>query len=41
MTAREIAAQIAARYQMDPSNMETMKALVAKCGTPLRGRKGL
>src|SRR5947209_7329707 len=30
MTAREIAAQIAARYQMDASNMEAMKPLVAK-----------
>src|SRR3984893_13775237 len=30
MTAREIAAALAARYQMDASNMDAMNALVAK-----------
>ena len=41
MTAREIAAQLAARYQMDASNMDAMKALVAKVRNTLARQKGL
>lgn len=41
MTAREIAAQLAARYQMDASNIDAMKALVAKVRNTLAGQKGL
>ena len=41
MTAREIAAQLAARYQMDASNMHAMKALVAKVRNTLARQKGL
>jgi hypothetical protein len=41
VTAREIAAQIAARYQMDASNMVAMKALVAKVRNTLARQKGL
>jgi hypothetical protein len=41
MTAREIAAQLAARYQMDASNMVAMKALVAKVRNTLARQKGL
>src|SRR5258706_11810614 len=41
MTAREIAAQLAARYQMDASNMDAMKALSAKVRTTLARQKGL
>jgi len=38
MTAREIAAQLAARYQMDASNMN---ALIAKVRNTLARQKGL
>ena len=41
MTAREIAAQLAARYQMDASNMDAMNALVAKVRNALARQKGL
>ena len=41
MTAREIAAQLAARYQMDASNMDAMHALVAKVRNALARQKGL
>jgi hypothetical protein len=41
MTAREIAGQLAARYQMDASNMDTMKVLVAKVRNTLARQKGL
>jgi hypothetical protein len=41
MTAREIAAQLAARYQMDASNMDTMKALIAEVRNTLARQKGL
>jgi hypothetical protein len=41
MTAREIAAQLAARYQMDASNLEAMNALVAKVRNTLARQKGL
>jgi hypothetical protein len=41
MTAREIAAQLTARYQMDASNMNTMNALVAKVRNTLARQKGL
>jgi hypothetical protein len=41
MTAREIAAQLAARYQMDASNTDAMKALVAKVRNTLARQKGL
>jgi hypothetical protein len=41
MTAREIAAQLAARYQMDASNMDAMNALVAKVRNTLARQKGL
>jgi hypothetical protein len=41
MTAREIAAQLAARYQMDASNTGAMKALVAKVRNTLARQKGL
>jgi orotidine-5'-phosphate decarboxylase len=41
MTAREIAAQLAARYQMDASNVDAMKALVAKVRNTLARQKGL
>jgi hypothetical protein len=41
MTAREITAQLAARYQMDTSNMDVMKALVAKVRNTLARQKGL
>src|SRR3984893_8209414 len=41
MTAREIAAQLAARYQMDASNMDAMKALIAKVRNILARQKGL
>jgi hypothetical protein len=41
MTAREIAAQLAAHYQMDASNMDAMNALVAKVRNTLARQKGL
>jgi hypothetical protein len=41
MTAREIAVQIAARYQMDASNTDAMKALIAKVRNTLARQKGL
>jgi hypothetical protein len=41
MTAREIAAQLAARYQMDASNTDAMKALVAKVRNTLARQKRL
>lgn len=41
MIAREIAAQIAARYQMDASDTDAMKALVAKVRNTLARQKGL
>src|SRR5258706_16147056 len=41
MTAREIAAQLAARYQMDAGNMDAMKMLVAKVRNTLARQKGL
>ena len=41
MTAREIAAQLVARYQMDASNMDAMKALIAKVRNTLARQKGL
>jgi hypothetical protein len=41
MTAPEIAGQLAARYQMDASNMDAMKALVAKVRNTLARQKGL
>jgi hypothetical protein len=41
MTAREIAAQLAARYQIDANNMDVMNALVAKVRNTLARQKGL
>jgi hypothetical protein len=41
MTAREIATQLAARYQIDASNMDAMKALIAKVRNILARQKGL
>jgi hypothetical protein len=41
MPAREIAAQLAARYQMDASNADAMKALIAKVRNTLARQKGL
>lgn len=41
MTAREIAAEISVRYQMDTSNTDTMKALVSKVRNTLARQKGL
>jgi hypothetical protein len=41
MTAREIAAQIAARYHVDASNMDAMKALVAKVRNILARQRDL
>ena len=41
MMAREIAAQLAARYQMDASNMDAMNALVAKVRNTLARQRGL
>jgi hypothetical protein len=41
MTAREIAVQLAARYQMDASNADAMKALIAKVRNTLARQKGL
>jgi hypothetical protein len=41
MTAREIAVQLAARYQMDASNIDAMNALVAKVRNTLARQNGL
>jgi hypothetical protein len=41
MTAREIAGQLAARYQMDASNIVALNALVAKVRNTLARQKGL
>ena len=41
MTAREIAAQLAARYQMDASNIDAMNALVAKVRNTVARQNGL
>jgi hypothetical protein len=41
MTAREIAAQLAARYQIDASDKDAMKALVAKVRNTLARQKVL
>jgi hypothetical protein len=41
MTAREIAGQLAARYQMDAGNTDAMKALLAKVRNTLARQKGL
>jgi hypothetical protein len=41
MTAREIAAELALRYQMNASNMDAMKALIAKVRNTLARQKGL
>jgi hypothetical protein len=41
MTVREIAAQLAARYQMDASDRDAMKALVAKVRNTLARQKVL
>ena len=41
MTAREIATQLAARYQLDASNVDATKALVGKVRNTLARQKGL
>jgi hypothetical protein len=41
MTVREIAAQLAARYQIDASNVDAVKALVAKVRNTLARQNGL
>src|ERR1700731_1803902 len=41
ITAREIAAQLAARYQIGANNSDAMKALVAKVRNTLARQKGL
>jgi hypothetical protein len=41
LTVREIATQLAARYQMDASNTDAMKALIAKVRNTLARQKGL
>jgi hypothetical protein len=41
LTMREIAAQLAARYQLDASNTDAMKALIAKVRNALARQKGL
>src|ERR1700730_13526386 len=41
MTAREIATQLAVRYQMDASNVDAMNALVAKVRNTVARQKGL
>ena len=41
MTAREITAQLAARYQFDASDTDAMNALVAKVRNTLARQKGL
>jgi len=40
MVAREIAAELAARYQIDASNMDAMNALVAKVRNTLARQRG-
>jgi hypothetical protein len=41
MMAREIAAELAARYQIDASNMDAVNALVAKVPNTLAQQRGL
>jgi hypothetical protein len=41
MIAREIAAHLAARYQMDASNTDAMKALIAKVRNTLARQTAL
>jgi hypothetical protein len=41
MMVREIAAELAARYQIDESNMDAMNALVAKVRNTLARQRGL
>ena len=41
LTVREIAAQLAARYQLDASDRDAMKALIAKVRNTLARQKGL
>lgn len=41
MTAREIAAQLAAHYQIDTSNRDAMSAFIAKARNTLARQKGL
>jgi hypothetical protein len=41
MTVREIAAELATRYQLDTSNTDAMKALIAKIRNTLARQKGL
>jgi hypothetical protein len=41
LTVRDIAAQLAARYQLDASDRDAMKALVAKVRNTLARQKGL
>jgi hypothetical protein len=41
MTAREIATQLAARYQLDASNMDAMKALIGKVRNTLARQTAL
>jgi len=41
MTTREIAAELVARYQIDPSNVDAINALVAKVRNTLARQKGL
>jgi hypothetical protein len=41
LTVREIAAKIAARYQIDASNTDAMKALIAKVRNTLARQEGL
>ena len=41
MMAREIAAEFAARYQIDASNTDAMNALVAKVRNALARQRGL
>jgi hypothetical protein len=41
LTVREIAAQLAARYQLDTDNTDAMKALIAKVRNTLARQKGL
>jgi hypothetical protein len=41
MTAREIAGQLTAGYQIDASNIEAMNALIAKVRNTLTRQKGL
>ena len=41
MMVREIAAELAARYHIDESNMDAMNALVAKVRNTLARQRGL